>query len=88
MFMDFDRKLLEARGHGDYSRIPTAVLPPLWLAYVQVPPTPSPPPAFLPVRPFLTPCALRVAILGAQRLWEDSFRRQGVRVDPRLGCVN
>ena len=37
MFMDFAKELLEGRGYGDYSRIPTATLPPLWLAFVKDP---------------------------------------------------
>lgn len=37
MYMDFARELLEARRYGKYVRIPTALLPPLWLAFVPVP---------------------------------------------------
>lgn len=36
MFMDFNQELLQTQGHGDYTRIPTNVLPPLWLGYVRV----------------------------------------------------
>ena len=33
MFMDFDRRLMESEGHGYYERIPSRLLPPLFLAY-------------------------------------------------------
>ena len=34
MFMDFDPTLMSTRGYGRYERIPRALLPPLFLAYV------------------------------------------------------
>ncbi len=37
MYMDFDRKLMEERGYGNYQRIDAALLPPLFLAYVEDP---------------------------------------------------
>uniref|UniRef100_A0A7S3AL00 GHMP kinase C-terminal domain-containing protein n=1 Tax=Haptolina ericina TaxID=156174 RepID=A0A7S3AL00_9EUKA len=37
MYMDFDRELIESQGHGRYERLPTANLPPLWLAYLSDP---------------------------------------------------
>jgi glucuronokinase len=33
VYMDFDRKLLETRGHGCYEELDPALLPPLYLAY-------------------------------------------------------
>jgi glucuronokinase len=37
MFMDFDKALIDERGFGAYERLPTANLPPLWLAYLSDP---------------------------------------------------
>jgi glucuronokinase len=34
MYMDFDRQLMESRGYGRYERLDTALLPPMYLAYV------------------------------------------------------
>lgn len=36
MYMDFRTDLLEERGYGEYERLPTSLLPPLWLAFVMV----------------------------------------------------
>ena len=35
--MDFDRAHMEAEGHGIYTLLPPALLPPLWLAYLADP---------------------------------------------------
>lgn len=35
--MDFEQSLIESRGYGEYRRIPTSNLPPLWLAYLSDP---------------------------------------------------
>jgi glucuronokinase len=37
MYMDFARHLLETRGYGQYERLATALLPPLFVAYVADP---------------------------------------------------
>jgi len=33
MYMDFDRRLMEGRGYGEYARLDTALLPPMYLAW-------------------------------------------------------
>jgi galactokinase/mevalonate kinase-like predicted kinase len=33
VYMDFDRKLMESRGHGDYVRLDPSLLPPLFIAW-------------------------------------------------------
>ena len=33
VYMDFDRKLLDGRGYGDYRQLPADLMPPLYIAY-------------------------------------------------------
>ena len=37
MYMDFSKDVMEGQGHGNYDRLPTENLPPLWLAYLSDP---------------------------------------------------
>jgi len=37
VYMDFDRKLLESRGYGEYEELDPSLLPPLFLAYLDEP---------------------------------------------------